>query len=249
MNEKKVLATINGKDITQQDVYAFLNQLPPQTAAQFNSSEGMKRLTNELVNQELLYLDAIENGLDKEEEFKEQLEKVRGNVLKQYAINKLMSGTTTSEEEMEEFYNTQQENFKVPEKVRASHILIDDEEKANSILSEINDGLSFGEAAKKYSTCPSKENGGDLGEFSRGKMVPEFENAAFDMKEGEISEPVKSQFGYHIIKVTGKKEPSISSFEEVKDQIEKHLVGLKQQEKYLNKTNELKDKYEVKTYL
>lgn len=247
MSETKVLATIEGKEITEQDVHAFLNQLPPQTAAQFNSPDGIKKLTDELVNQELLYLEARENGLDKEDEFKEQLEKVKENVLKQYAINKVLGGTTVSEEEMKEFYDEQKENFKSPETVGASHVLIKEEDEANKVYDEINDGLSFEEAAKKYSTCPSKENGGNLGEFPKGKMVPEFEEAAFNMEIGEISKPVKSQFGYHIIKVNSKTEEGISSFEEVKNQIEKQLLGMKQQEMYLNKTNELKEKYEVKT--
>ena len=79
-------------------------------------------------------------------------------------------------------------------------------------------------------------------------MVPEFEEAAFAMEEGEISEPVKSQFGYHIIKLSSKKESRISALEEVKNQINQQLVMMKQQEKYLNKAEELKDKYDVKTY-
>lgn len=246
MSETKVLATVNGKDITEKDVYAFLSQLAPQNQAQFRTPEGMKQIANELVNQELLYIAAIEDGLDKEEEFKSQLEATKENVLKQYAINKLLSNIEVSNEEVEEFYNNQKANFKSQEKVRASHILVDTEEKAEDISREINDGLAFEEAAKKYSTCPSKENGGDLGEFTRGKMVPEFENAAFAMEEGEISEPVKSQFGYHIIKLISKKEAGTVPFEEIKGQIEKHLLALKQQEIYMNKTNELKNKYEVK---
>lgn len=248
MSENKVLATVNGKEITDKEVYNFLNQLAPQTAAQFNTPEGINKLATELVNQELLYLEAVEDGLDKEENFKSQLESVKENVLKQYAINKLFENISVSEEEIQNFYNENKEYFKTPESARASHVLVDDEEKAKEILEEINNGLSFEDAATKYSSCPSKQNGGDLGEFTRGKMVPEFEEAAFAMEEGEISEPVKSQFGYHIIKLSSKKESRISALEEVKNQINQQLVMMKQQEKYLNKAEELKDKYDVKTY-
>lgn len=248
MNENKVLATINGKDITQQDVYAFLNQLSPEVAGQFFSPEGMKKIVNELINQEIIYLSALDNKLDEEEEFKAQLKVTQENLLKQYAISKLLSGISVSDEEVENYYNNQKENFITPEKVRASHILVDDINTANDILDEINNGLDFAEAAKMYSTCPSKERGGDLGEFVRGTMVQEFEEAAFNMEVGEISKPVETQFGYHIIKVTEKKESGIVPFEEVKDQVEKHLLAIKQQEIYLDKINEIKDNYEIKMY-
>ena len=248
MNEIKVLATVNGKDITNQDAYVFLNQLGPQTAAQFGTPEGIKKVAGELVNQELIYLEAVEKGLDEEETFKMELEKVKENVLKQYAINKLLSGIIVTEEDIVEFYNEHKEYFEVPEAVRASHILVSEEEEAKEIAKKIKEGLSFEEAAKEYSSCPSKENGGDLGEFTRGKMVPEFEQAAFLLEEGELSEPVKTQFGYHLIKVSCKKEAHTSPLEEVKEEINNQILGLKQQERYVSKTNELRNKFEVKTY-
>jgi len=89
--------------------------------------------------------------------------------------------------------------------VRASHILVPTEKLANKIMKKINAGKDFAQLAKKYSECPSGNNGGDLGFFSRGKMVPEFENAAFNMEIGQVSTPVKTQFGYHLIKVTAKR--------------------------------------------
>ena len=90
--------------------------------------------------------------------------------------------------------------------VRASHILVDDKRSAENIRKEIKEGeKSFEEAAKEYSDCPSSKKGGDLGFFGRGKMVPPFEKAVFNMEEGELSEPVKTQFGWHLIKKTGEK--------------------------------------------
>lgn len=248
MSENKVLATVNGKDITSQDVYDFLNQLDQRTAAQFSSPEGINQIANELVNQELLYLDALKNGLDEEEDFKNELEKVKIGVLKQYAINRLFKGITVTEEEINSFYDENKHFFQRPEVARASHILVDDEEKANEVLDEINDGLSFEDAASKYSNCPSKANGGDLGEFSRGKMVPEFEEVAFSMEEGSISKPVKTQFGYHIIKLNYKKESGTSSLEEVKGQINHQLILMKQQEIYLDKTEKLKEDFKTEIY-
>ena len=249
MSENKVLATVKGKEITQQDVYAFLNQLDPQTATQFQSPEGMIRLVNELVNEELFYLDAIENDFDQEEAFKTELEKMKANVLKQYAVTRLLSGVSATEEEIVKYYDDHKEYFQTPESVRASHILVKEEKKAQEVLKEIKEGLSFEEAASKYSVCPSKQNGGDLGEFTKGQMVPEFEEAAFNLEEGKLSDPVKTQFGYHLIKVQYKKEAGTSTLEEVRNQITQQVVGLKQQERYLKKSEELKNKYEVKINL
>lgn len=248
MEENKVLATVNGKDIREGDVYNFLNQLDPQTAAQFRSPEGINKIANELINQELLYLEALENGLDKEEDFLRELEKVKVATLKQYAINRLFVDIRVSEEEIANFYKENKEYFQKPESARASHILVDTEDEANKILEELKGDLSFEEAASRYSNCPSREKGGDLGEFERGKMVPEFEEAAFSMEEDELSKPIKTQFGYHLIKLKYKKESSISSLEEVKDHINNQLILMKQQEKYLDRTEKLKEEYVVKTY-
>lgn len=88
-------------------------------------------------------------------------------------------------------------------KVRASHILVDKHSQAMRVLEELNKGRGFGELARRYSTCPSGKRGGDLGFFGRGQMVREFENAAFALEVGGVSQPVRTQFGYHIIKRTG----------------------------------------------
>ena len=88
-------------------------------------------------------------------------------------------------------------------KVRASHILVEKQSQALKVLEELKAGTDFRELAKKYSTCPSSKKGGDLGQFGRGQMVREFEQTAFALKTGQVSEPVKTQFGYHIIKRTG----------------------------------------------
>ncbi len=88
-------------------------------------------------------------------------------------------------------------------KIRASHILVEKHSQALRVLEELGDGKSFNELARRYSNCPSWKRGGKLGAFGRGQMVKDFERAAFDLKVGEVSQPVKTQFGYHIIKRTG----------------------------------------------
>lgn len=120
------------------------------------------------------------------------------------------------------------DNYK-PE-IKASHILVKDEATAKKVKEELGQGKSFEELAKQYSEdTGSKEKGGDLGFFGPGKMVKEFEDAAYKLKKDEVSEPVKSQFGYHIIKVTDIKEPE-KSFEQSKADIKKELVAKKVQD-------------------
>jgi len=246
MDNNKVLATVGGREVTEQDFNLLLNSLDPQRAMQFKSEEGRKQLMQELVSQELFYLDAVKTGLNKDETYIQEATRMQDNILKQFAIHNLLKDIEVTEGDLLDYYNQHKDMFNQGESVKASHILIDDEAKAEEIAKEINDGLAFEEAATKYSSCPSNANGGDLGHFTKGRMVPEFEAAAFEMKVGEVSAPVKTQFGYHIIKVTDRKEEAIQSFDEVKNQLSQQLMAKKQQEIYLNRVDELKKEYEVK---
>ena len=241
----KVLARVEDKEITNEVVDKFLTELGPQVSMQFNNPMGRKRIVDELVSQELFYLNALEEGIDKEEGFLTELEKLKEGLLKQYVIGKLLEDVKVEDADLKEYYNENTEMFKKPETVMASHILVDSEEKANDIAKEIKDGLAFEEAAKEYSSCPSNQQGGNLGEFGRGQMVPEFEEAAFSLEIDELSSPVKTDHGYHLIVVKEKNEEGIMPFEEVKENLRMQLLGLKQQEKYLAKSDELKEKYDV----
>lgn len=107
-----------------------------------------------------------------------------------------------TDEELKALYEDKKTMF---DTVQASHILVDEEKLAKEIKQKIDNGEDFAELAKEYSTCPSSEYGGDLGYFAKGEMVAEFSDVAFNMEIGQISEPVKSKFGYHIIKLTDKK--------------------------------------------
>lgn len=243
--ENKVYAVIGDKQITDADVNEFLQNIGPQNAMQFQGEAGTKRIVDELINHEVLFLEAKEEKLDQDEIYRSEVEKMKSNMLKQYAIQKLLKDVTISEDELKEFYEQHKEMVSEPMKVRASHILVDSEEKANEILENINAGAAFETQAKEHSTCPSSERSGDLGEFTKGSMVPEFEEAAFGMNVGEISGPVKTQFGYHIIKLIDKKEAQTPVFEEVKGKIYNQALGAKQEKTYLAKAEELRTKFKV----
>jgi len=245
MKENTVLATIGERTITEGDLSKILKNLDQQRAMQFASEEGRARLLEELVSQELFYLDAKKKGLDQNPEFIDELKLVGDNLLKQYAINQLLKDIEIPESEVLSYYEENQAKFVGEASVRASHILVETLEKAQEILAELKGDLSFEAAAEKYSSCPSKAKGGDLGTFTRGKMVPEFEAAAFTLGINEISEPVKTQFGYHIIKVTEQKSPGTLPFDTVRPQLTQQLLALKQQEIYYAQVEALKQQFPV----
>ncbi len=242
--EKKILAKVGQKEITNLDVQGAIQGLDPFQAQQFQTEEGQKYVLEDLINQELLYMYAKDNKIDQEEDFRNEMKKVEENVLKQYVINKIITSVKLTEEEKRAFFEAQKQNFSKPETACAKHILVDSEEKANDILGKINAGdVSFEDAAKEHSSCPSKNNGGDLGTFGRGQMVPEFENAVFNMNKGEVTGPVKTQFGYHLIKLEDKNESSIPEYDEVAEEVGKTLLFQRQGEVYQQKLNEVKEKF------
>ncbi len=240
MNEK-VLATVNGLPITDADVSAFLRGMG-QNGQAYDNPEGHKAVVGELVAQKLLLLDAQKNLYEAEPAFKEQLKKAKEGLLANYALEKVIGGVRITDKEVEDYYNENKEKFVSPATVNASHILVDSEEKAKEILAKIESGaLSFEDAAKEYSSCPSKENGGSLGDFGRGQMVPEFDAAVFAMEIGEITkEPVQTQFGYHLIRLNEKKEGESIALEAIKGRLSQQLLSQKQQKAYESRVNQLK---------
>lgn len=243
--ENKVLAVVDGRNVTETDLN-FLVQSMGQNAAHFQGEAGRKQLIEELIMQELLYSDALDKNYDKDAEFIQAVEHMQKTLLKQFALNKLLSTIEVTDEEAAAYFNTHKDMFKAPETARASHILVPTLEEAEKIAEEIKGGLDFAEAATRYSTCPSSAKGGDLGEFSRGRMVPEFENAAFEMDVDSVSAPVQTQFGYHLIKLISKNETEIPEFEAVKVNVKQQLGGIKQGEVYTSTQEALKGKYDVK---
>ena len=182
--------------------------------------------------------------LDKKEEYAGMLEDARRDVMARIAMAEISKGVSVADEEVKKFYDENQQTFQKPETVSAKHILVAEESDCLRIMSEIKMGnKSFEDAALEYSTCPSKENGGDLGEFGRGQMVKEFEEAAFNAEIGKVVGPVATQFGYHLILVENKNEASVVPFEEAEEQIKKSLLVQRQQNAYAEKVAELKEKY------
>ena len=245
--ENKILATVGGSPITSAEVDEFLANLG-QRAESYNNPQGRALVLKQLIDSKLLLLDAKRNLFEAEADFRAQLAKIRDNLLASYAAEKAIANAKrVTEDDVKKYYEENIEKFKSGAVVNASHILVDSEELANELYAKIASGeISFEDAAKENSSCPSKANGGSLGEFTKGQMVPEFDEAVFAMEVGEITKtPVKTQFGYHLIKLNSKEESRTADFNEVKSAIREHLEAESQRAAYDSKINQLKIMYPV----
>lgn len=242
----KVLATVNGIAIAEDEVNELIANLGPRGQA-YNNPEGRQAVLSQLIASKLLLLEARANLYETEPAFKAELARVRENLLISYATEKAVSGVNVTDAEVEEYYNANKARFIGEESVNASHILVESESQALEILGKIKSGgISFEEAAAQHSTCPSKANGGNLGDFGRGQMVPEFDSAVFAMEVGEITDtPVQTQFGYHLIKLNAKNPAKEIPLAEIAGDIKEALLSEKRRTAYEKKINQLKILYPV----
>ena len=245
----KVLARVGSQDITERDVLEFIQPFGPQALQMYANEQGRKMIIDDVITMRLFAIDGEANGIDKTPEFIAALENAKRAMLAQAAMRKEMTGIAVSEEEAKKFYDENPKLFVQPERVHASHILVSGDEMLAKVQEELK-VKSFDVVAKEYSQDPgSAVNGGDLGEFTKGQMVPEFEKAAFELKNpGDVSEPVKSQFGWHIIKLEEHIPESKVAYENVKQQIIQELRERKTQEVLQNKAKELESKYKVERF-
>lgn len=233
------------------------NLITMELYAQAAEKTGVKVDEKELESK----FNEIKKMFPSEQEFAEALKKenltideVKKNIrlvtIKQKVDAQITKGLKVTDQEGQDYYNKNPEQFKEPEQVKGKHILVKTEKEAQDILSQLKAGTDFAELAKKHSTDEgSKDKGGDLGWFSRGQMVPEFEKVAFELAPGATSDPVKSQFGYHVIRVEEKKEALQKTFEEVKEQVKQTLLSKKQQEKVQSWITEQRKKAKIKIYI
>ena len=244
MSEQNILATIDGVVITDAEVDAFIANLPKEQQMYASHPQFRKQCLDQIVSVYLYAKMAEEEKLDETEEFKKIFESARKDILAQLAMNKVLKDIAVTDEDAKKFYEENPQNFTKGETVRAKHILVKEEADCNAILAAIEAGeKTFEAAASESSTCPSGAQGGDLGEFGRGQMVPEFEQAAFAAEIGQAVGPVKTQFGYHLIKVEQKNEAAVVAYEEVAERIKSSLLQKKQNEAYTAKAMELREKY------
>ncbi len=236
--ESKVMAVVNGVEILESDVDRFI-ELMGNRALPYKNPEGKKQLCEELVKQELIIQDCYNRKLDESEAFVKEINEIKRSILAKHFLNELFDNIHASDEEIKEYYEENKNLFMSKYTFNAKHILVESEDKAKELKALCENGEKFENLAKEHSMCPSKEVGGDLGEFTQGQMVLEFENACIDAEVGKVTNPVKTQFGYHLIKLESKRNPEQLALESVKDEIEKNIIKAKEQVAYVKKMDAL----------
>lgn len=223
-----VLARVNGKEIRQSDVDladADIGQSLPGVTGDARRDA----LVSYLIDVSILAQAASAKKLDAAPDFAGRLAYARNKVLMESLLNDITK-TAATEAEMKKLYDESVAKLTPEEEVHARHILVEDEAKAKDVLAKLRAGGDFEKLAKELSKDPGGQNGGDLGYFSKEQMVKEFADAAFKLEKGQLSEPVKSQFGFHIIRVEDKRSKPVPTYEQVKDQVAAFVVRKAQAE-------------------
>jgi len=219
--ENKVVAEVNGVKLTEMDVETLVDKLSPQLQGRFATPEGKKEIIDHMINELLMEQAALKKGLDKDPKVAALLNSARRQILVENLTANEIVKTEVKDEQAKKWYSDNIADLMQPEKVRASHILLKDEETAKKVLAKAKvKGADFAKLAQQYSEDPSvKENNGDLGFFTKDRMVAEFSKAAFALAPGEISDVVATQYGFHIIKLEEKQPAGAIPFDDIKPQI------------------------------
>lgn len=230
--EDKVVAIVNGHEIkvsevqmAAEDILGQLPDIPPKLRYPY--------IVEYLVERHLLAQAAVKEGIAESDEYKRRLALYQAKALRDAYFAQTIVPTIT-EEEMKKAYDTESAKVAQTERVRARHILVGSEQEATQIRARLEKGEKFEDLAKQYSLDGSKEYGGDLGYFTAPEMVPEFSKAAFALKPGDVSGPVKTDMGWHIIKLEDRKMGGAQPYDQVKTAIRNILLRKKTQEKIIS---------------
>ncbi len=244
-----VIAKIDKGAITEDQFLKEVTRVPEWARAQFKGIEGKEKFLDELVKRELIYQEALKMKLDNDKEYVAKVKEFKKMTLVSLILKKEVEDKVRIDEsEIKTFFDENEDKFTIGTQIKASHILVKDEELANSIHEKISKGENFEKLAREHSIDKgSAEKGGDLGYFGQGKMVPEFERAALSLKPGEVSKPVKTRFGTHIIKLFDIKKGDPANFEQTKVSIQKQLMVQKRKTLFDSYVEKLKGKSTVTT--
>ena len=263
-NNEDIVAKVNNEVITKDELYDLLVEqngtqvLESLIAEKILNAEAKKQNINVSEEDVQAEINKVIDNYGGQEVFNQAMEyygysldDIKKNITMNTQIRRLLEPSISiSEEEMLGYFEENKDTFNQIEQVKARHILVETEEKANEVKEKLLADGDFAELAKEYSTDEgSKELGGDLGYFGRGEMVSDFEEAAFNLEIGAISEPVETVHGYHIIKVEDKKEAKEANFEESKYDIKDILLEERLPEAYQTWYQEKLNEYEITNYL
>jgi peptidyl-prolyl cis-trans isomerase C len=230
-----VLAKVNGSEIRQSDMAIAEEELGP-SLEKMDPATKKENLLAFLIDMKIVAMAAEDKKVEDSDDFKKRLAFARNRLLMDSLLANEGKAAMT-DEAMKKVYDDAAKQITSEQEVHARHILVATEDEAKAIEEELKKGADFAELAKKKSKDPGASDGGDLGFFTKDQMVPEFSAVAFSLEPGKISDPVKSQFGWHIIKVEEKRNRKPPDFDQVKGQIETY-VSRKAQADYVAKLRE-----------
>lgn len=229
-----VLAEVNGKKITVADFNQQIQRIGSEQQIPLDSPQIKQKLLDGMIKEELLKQEAEKQGLEKDPVVQKDIDAAKEQIIVRELVNRevIEKVKSVDNKELKAYYEEHKSQFPAPEQVHARHILVKTKAEADKIKSQLDKGADFAKLAmEKSEDKASGARGGDLGFFGKGDMIPQFEKVAFTLSVGKISNPVESQFGYHIIKVEEKKAAGTMSFEEAKQNIERRLISQKQRER------------------
>ena len=247
-DEGKVVATMDGDNITLQEFNQELDRIPANMKVLVLTQSGKRQFLDRYIVKRLLLKEAKKENIEKEKEFEDRLTEIREQLLIESLFKKkVTTNINLSEEELKKYYEANQEKFKKGPEVDTRQILVKTEKEAMEIRAKLEKGEDFAEMAKRYSIDPSaKATGGSIGYHGKGTLLPEYEAAAFKLtKVGQISPPVKTQLGYHLIQLQGIRPPAYTPYEEVKEFIKQRLVQERQNEVLEKYVADLKAKAKI----
>ena len=220
--ENKLVAKVDGESIFLDEILEMAKQLPREYQ-KLSLDTVFPSLLARAIDARLVRNAGIKKGFSDNPEVKKRLEEIKGQIISEVFLRTTVNSQIT-EEALQQLYTETKSEMAGEEEVKARHILLNDETKANELIKSLKDGADFSETASKHSTGPSASSGGDLGWFTKGQMVPEFSEAAFKLKPGQIvDKPVKTQFGWHIILVEDRKNAAPPSFDDARGQLASRL--------------------------
>ena len=254
-----VLAAVGGTAITVEDFENEIRSLPEHTQKRMKTGEEKKKHLDKMIEEILLLDEAQKRGVDRDEEIRAKVERYRRRLITEKLYQEVAKEKSqVGEEEIQKYFQAHKEQFVQKERIRVRQILIllapnagpekeaEAKKKAEEVLGRAKAGEDFAELAKEVSEGPAASRGGDLGYFSRGRMVPAFEEAAFGLKnDGDVSNVVRTKFGYHIIQLTGRQPAKELSIEEVRDRIVRQLESARRREVRQSLAKELRQQAKV----
>jgi len=243
----EVIATYKGHTLTSDRLVQEFERLPAPSRSYLASPDRKRQFIDNLVMNDLVFDEGRAAGYDKDPEVERQVEELRKRLVVQRVMRQYQTPPTISDEQVRTYYDQNPTLYSTTQ-IHASHILLKDEAAARAVLAEVKASPDkFADIAREKSTDPvSAKKGGDLGTFGPGRMVPDFERVAFSLKPGEISDVVKTQYGYHIILVSERKEGDQRPFEQVKEQIRATLRNKALQDQVQGHFDQLRKDADVK---